>query len=146
MAQKKLLFFLILLLLFSFAALAEEGLVFKKEDMNFAEQIARKSRQITMSVIAEKWLELQKMLQSKGAENDQPSFDELLPSNVGLSGHELKIFVSNSMGKELLKHYLIQAKKYKATLVFNGLPGGSWRKLSELVYEITGESEEGVFM
>ena len=74
----------------------------------------------------------------------QTGLDELLPGKMGYSEYELKIFVSSSMGKELLKNYLSQAKRYKATLVFNGLPGGSWRKLSGLVYEVTGGEEEGV--
>ena len=45
-----------------------------------------------------------------------------------------------------VKNYLNQAKNYKAILVFNGLPSGSWHKLSELVYEVTGGDEEGVAM
>ena len=152
MAQEKLLPVLILLLLFGLNTKAEERFEFKKEDMEFAKELAATSRQISMTAIKEEWLKLQKlhklqkMQQSKKAENVQAGLDELLPDRMGYSEHELKIFVSSSMGKELLKNYLNQAKRYKATLVFNGLPGGSWRKLSELVYEVTGGDEEGVSM
>lgn len=149
MAQEKLLPVLILLLLFSFNTRAEERFEFKKEDMEFAKELASQSRQISMTAIKEEWLKLQTMQQSKNGENErigQTGLDELLPDRMGYSEVELKIFVSSSMGKELLKNYLNQAKRYKATLVFNGLPGGSWRKLSELVYEVTGGDEEGVSM
>lgn len=149
MAQEKLLPVLILLLLFSFNTRAEERFEFKKEDMEFAKELASRSRQISMSAIKEEWLKLQQMQQSKNGENNQMGqigLDELLPDRMGYSEYELKVFVSSSMGKELLKNYLNQAKRYKATLVFNGLPGGSWRKLSELVYDVTGGDEEGVSM
>ncbi len=149
MAQEKLLPVLIILLLFSFNTRAEERFEFKKEDMEFAKELASQSRQISMSAIKEEWLKLQTMQQSKNGEDgqiDQTGLDELLTYGDGYSGYELKIFVSSSMGKELLKNYLSQAQRYKATLVFNGLPGGSWRKLSELVYEVTGGDEEGVSM
>jgi conjugal transfer pilus assembly protein TrbC len=46
------------------------------------------------------------------------------------------------MPVSLLKNYLEQSKKYAGTLVFRGLPDGSWRKLSELVYEITEGRDE----
>ena len=149
MAQEKLLPVLILLLLFGLNTKAEERFEFKKEDMEFAQELAATSRQISMSAIKEEWLKLQTMQQSKNGENErigQTGLDELLPDRMGYSEVELKIFVSSSMGKELLKNYLNQAKRYKATLVFNGLPGGSWHKLSELVYEVTGGEEEGVSM
>ena len=149
MAQEKLLLILSLMSLFSFNTKAEERFEFKKEDMEFAQELAATSRQISMSAIKEEWLKLQTMQQSKNGENDQvgqTGLNGLLPGKMGYLEYELKIFVSSSMGKELLKNYLNQAKRYKATLVFNGLPGGSWRKLSELVYEVTGGEEEGVSM
>ena len=123
--------------------------IFKKKDMEFAKELASQSRQISMGAIKEEWLKLQQMQQSKKGGNDQmgqTGLNGLSQGRMGYSEYELKIFVSSSMGKELLKNYLNQAKRYKATLVFNGLPGGSWRKLSELVYEVTGGEEEGVSM
>ena len=37
----------------------------------------------------------------------------------------LKVFISSSMGLELLKTYVRQAKRYGGVLVFNGLPDNS---------------------
>ena len=125
MAQEKLLPVLIILLLFSFNTRAEERFELKKEDMEFAKELASQSRQISMTAIKEEWLKLQQMQQSKNGENnqmEQTGLDELLPRKMGYSEYELKIFVSSSMGKQLLKNYLSQAQRYKATLVFNGLP------------------------
>ena len=149
MAKKELLFVLNLTLLFGFNTKAEERFEFKKKDMEFAKELASQSRQISMGAIKEEWLKLQQMQQSKKGGNDQmgqTGLNGLSQGRMGYSEYELKIFVSSSMGKELLKNYLNQAKRYKATLVFNGLPGGSWRKLSELVYEVTGGEEEWVSM
>ena len=55
----------------------------------------------------------------------------------------LKVFISSSMGLELLKTYVRQAKRYGGVLVFNGLPDNSWVKLNKTVTEIVGD-EEGV--
>ena len=144
MAKNQLLFFLMLLLAFNCNALAKERFEFKKEDMDFAKDLARKSRQAGMSAIKEKWLELKQIqLKKKLTGNfDLDAWQELdideAPNNL-----TLRVFVSGSMGSELLKHYVQQAKRYRAILVFNGLPDGSWHKLSDLIYEITGgEAEE----
>ena len=99
MAKKELLFVLNLMLLFSFNTKAEERFEFKKEDMEFAKELASQSRQISMSAIKEEWLKLQTMQQSKNGENNQmgqTGLDELLPGKIGYSEYELKIFVSSS--------------------------------------------------
>ena len=117
------------------------------------EKFQARALQISQEAILAKWDELQKMIGDiADAELDDTTLADLssLPLNVDLEGAELKIFVSNSMGKELLKQYVIAARKYNGILVFNGLvpdqPGygkysngktGSWVKLQELVYEIT---------
>jgi len=141
MAQKKLLFVLILALVFSTNTNAENSFEFKKEDMDFAKDLARRSRQMGMSAIKEKWLELQQMQSNSPIAFEEGDFNNL--ENPLAASTTLRVFVSSSMGTELLKHYVQMAKRYKAILVFNGLPDGSWRKLSDLVYEITGgEAEE----
>ena len=142
MAQKKLLFSLVLLLFCSGAAIAEERFDFKKEDLEFAKDLTEKSRQMILSNIKAKWLELQNML---GGGNEKNSLDtESLV--VFDSKHEestsFQIFVSSSMGKNLLRNYAKSAKKYNAILVFNGLPEGSWRRLSELITEISDNEPE----
>ena len=55
----------------------------------------------------------------------------------------LKVFVSSSMGKELLKTYVKEARSYGGVLVFNGLPDNSWVKLNNMIMEIV-EDQEGV--
>lgn len=136
MAQEKLLFPLILMLVFTLNANAAEGFKFKQEDIDFAQDFARRSRQISMVAIKEKWQELQQQIQTS-----EGSLDNI--EEVGqTASHILRVFVSSSMNKQLLKHYIEQAKRYKAVLVFNGLPNGSWLELAELIYEITGGTAE----
>jgi len=57
-----------------------------------------------------------------------------------LSG--LYIFVSSSMPKPLLRSYFEQANIYGGTLVFKGLPNGSFQQLIQLVTELVGEQDE----
>lgn len=52
----------------------------------------------------------------------------------------LYIFVSTSMPKPLLKSYLSEANKYGGVLVFKGLPQGSFKELTKLVIDITGNN------
>ena len=133
---------------------------FETNDLEFASKLANQSRQMTLSQIKAKWLELKGMLEGRAmkdqqdswhAENNQPNNnanrDQAISnlSDIELDpewGTDFRIFVSSSMSKNLLKAYAKQAKKYGAVLVFNGLPGGSWRKLSELVTEISGNNPE----
>lgn len=48
----------------------------------------------------------------------------------------LLVFVSTSMPKEVLKNYYKEAEIYGATLVFNGLPNGSFQILGDLITEL----------
>ena len=52
----------------------------------------------------------------------------------------LYIFVSTSMPKPLLKSYLSEANKYGGVLVFKGLPQGSFKELTKLVIDLTGNN------
>lgn len=49
---------------------------------------------------------------------------------------KLYVFVSSSMPLPLLKEYASDAIKYDATLVFKGLPNGSFKELAELITEL----------
>lgn len=155
MAQKKLLFPLILLMMFIQVAQASdneddnEEFSFKKDDIEFARDLTKRTVQMSLSDIKAKWFELQNMLknhivgtstETNNIKDDAANFDD------DLDGVSFRIFVSSSMSKNLLKTYAIASKKYNATLVFNGLPGGSWHKLSELVTEISGNDPELVAM
>jgi len=57
-------------------------------------------------------------------------------------GYELKIFVSHSMPIQLLRSYATEATTYGGTLIFKGLPGGSFKELQQLVTKITNDEEE----
>ena len=54
----------------------------------------------------------------------------------------LQIFVSSSMPRQLLKAYAKEASRYNGVLVFCGLPQGSFRKLTDLVMDISDERNE----
>jgi type-F conjugative transfer system pilin assembly protein TrbC len=157
MAKKELLFYVILVLFCgnAIAAPSKEQdetccnarFEFKKEDLEYAKDIRKRSMQMNMPTIKKKWYELQEML---GRDVNQArdgiesaSSDDLddLTSNTSL-----RIFVSSSMSMNLLKSYAKSAKKYNAILVLQGLPDGSWRKLSDLVSEISGNNNNAIAM
>lgn len=143
MAQKKLLSVLILILAFTLNASGKEAFELKEEDMEFANNLARKSRKASLLAIKEKWLELQMLKVNSSNQSVLSNIESLDNPLSRLSANTtLRVFVSDSMGKQLLKNYIEQAKRYKAVLVFNGLPNGSWRELAGLIYEITGGTAE----
>lgn len=75
---------------------------------------------------------------------DQDGFDQEFKEEILNPRPELQIFVSSSMPISLLKSYASEAKKYGGVLVFNGLPDGSFRKLTDLAYEISEEETAGI--
>jgi type-F conjugative transfer system pilin assembly protein TrbC len=107
------------------------------EDQEWAGGLANQTLKLTMQGIKKKYLELQRMLGVVSEDmTDKEGVEELLkPAAV------LRVFVSSSMSSGLLKAYVKEAEKYGAVLVFKGLPNGSWRQLSELVSNISGESD-----
>lgn len=68
--------------------------------------------------------------------------DEIIESSVPNKPYALRVFVSSSMPINLLKSYALEAKKYNATLVFKGLPNGSFKELSKLVLAMRDEGSE----
>lgn len=114
----------------------------KADDLGFAKELVKETRQMIMPQIKAKWLELKSMLARKEKEDETISDFDFDPN----WDRSFRIFVSCSMSKNLLKSYAQQAKKYGGVLVLNGLPGGSWWKLSELITEISGNSPELVSM
>jgi type-F conjugative transfer system pilin assembly protein TrbC len=151
MAQKKLLLVLAALIpMFLMAnsnAEAGEGLLAEKvteADRDRLKGLIEESREIVMSTIAEKYRELLMLRQQR----DGVIENKNLTGSGGLGRDYrdsvlLKVFISSSMGLELLKTYVRQAKRYGGVLVFNGLPDNSWVKLNKKVTEIVGD-EEGV--
>jgi len=57
------------------------------------------------------------------------------------STSKLYVFVSSSMPIPLLKSYASDALKYDATLVFKGLPEGSFKELAELIVQLKDNND-----
>lgn len=108
-----------------------------KIDTVLIEGLVNDNRQNVIKGIEEKYLELQQMIAGSGEEINERSLSSIFGSST-----TLRVFVSSSMSKSLLKAYVNEAKKYKAILIFNGLPDGSWRELSKLVSEIVSPDDE----
>lgn len=66
-------------------------------------------------------------------------FDQDLRESVLKPRPLLQIFVSSSMSRESFKSYVREAHRYNGVLVFRGLPQGSFRKLTDLVMDISDE-------
>lgn len=64
-------------------------------------------------------------------------FDQDLRESVLKPRPLLQIFVSSSMSRESLKSYVREAHRYNGVLVFRGLPQGSFRKITDLVMDIS---------
>jgi type-F conjugative transfer system pilin assembly protein TrbC len=151
MAQKKLLF-MVTVLIFIFSSVntnAEAGEELLAEKVAGADReefkgIIEKSREIVMNAIAEKYKELLMLRQQQDGLAEHNSLTDL--DELGRKYRDsvtLKVFVSISMGTELLKTYVKEARRYGGVLVFNGLPGNSWVKLNNMIMEIV-EDQEGV--
>jgi len=151
MAQKKLLF-MVTVLIFIFSLVntnAEAGEELLAEKVAVADRegfkgLIEKSREIVMGTIAEKYRELLMLRQQQDGLTEHNSLRGL--DEQGRNYRDsvlLKVFISSSMGPELLKTYVRQARRYGGVLVFNGLPDNSWVKLNKTVTEIVG-NEEGV--
>jgi type-F conjugative transfer system pilin assembly protein TrbC len=152
MAQKKLLFMVavVIFILFLVNTNAEAGEELLAEKVAEADRerlkgLIKESREIVMSTIAEKYREL---LMLRGQQQDGLAEHNSLTDLDELGSKyrdsvTLKVFVSSSMGKELLKTYVKKARRYGGVLVFNGLPDNSWVKLNNMIMEIV-EDQEGV--
>ena len=64
--------------------------------------------------------------------------------SLGERSYLLRIFVSSSMPKPLLKAYALEATKYNGVLVFKGLPDGSFRAMSDLVSYLSSMGDESM--
>ena len=151
MAQEKLLLVLVALIFLCLAASskAEERMELLAEEVAEADRdrlkgFIEKSREIVMGTIAEKYRELLMLRQQQDGLAEHNSLTDL--DELGRKYRDsvtLKVFVSSSMGTELLKTYAKEARHYGGVLVFKGLPGNSWVKLNNMITEIVGD-EEGV--
>lgn len=95
------------------------------EDIEWAESIASRDQQLVMNNFKD-------MMQIE-------DFSQDLRESVLKPRPVLQIFVSTSMPRQLLKSYAREASRLGGVLVFCGLPDGSFRKLTNLVMEISDE-------
>lgn len=103
------------------------------KDMKWANEVADQFKAVAKKEIIEKFLSL-KGMQGREAE-------------IELFKHKkdrLRIFVSSSMPLTLLKAYNLEAAKYGGSLIFKGLPNGSFKELTKLVMQVSKEGEEGL--
>lgn len=77
---------------------------------------------------------LQELVDDKNSKIDQDTNLKTKP--------ELRVFVSSSMPKPLLKAYAGEAEQYEAVLVFNGLPAGGFKELIALVSDLELEGKK----
>ncbi len=130
---------------------------YSDEDMEFAQQLSRQASELSKLAVEGKLIELENMQlneqldkQNKGAhelKEDGSIWSNTInksPSGKAFdrNNSSLRVFVSSSMPIKLLKNYIEEAKKYKAILVFNGLPDGSWNQLANLIHELVGAEIE----
>lgn len=113
------------------------ALALEDKDREWAREVVKNAQRLTMDGIKDKYIELQRMLGASEAESSEKLKQELLSS-----GSMIRVFVSSSMSRELLKSYVKEAKDYGAVLVFKGLPNGSWQELAGLISYIAGDDEE----
>ena len=98
-----------------------------EEDIDWAKTIAASHHTESIN-------HLQEMMQTEG-------FDQNLRDSVLKPRPVLQIFVSSSMPRQLLKAYAKEARRYDAVLVFRGLPQGSFRKITDLIMDISDKSQ-----
>jgi len=103
----------------------DDNFSIKDEDLDWARNVSISSKEIFSKEVKK--------------EIDKPYFDPKLKDQVIKPRPALQIFVSSSMPTSLLKEYAREAKKYGGALVLAGLPNGSVREFTSLVFEISDE-------
>lgn len=97
----------------------------EESDLEWAKSIAERDHKMIMD-------NFKNSMEDKG-------FDSDLKDAVLKPRPLLQIFVSSSIHKQLLKAYAKEASRYDGVLVFRGLPSGSFRKITDLVMDISDE-------
>jgi type-F conjugative transfer system pilin assembly protein TrbC len=110
------------------------------QQQDWAKKLGHAGQILTREAILQKLCELDKQHCLKQGRNC--SDKELIDKEL-INPAVLKIFISSGMPSNLLKTYHQQAVKYGGTLVFKGLPNGSFKELSKLVMSISENGEVG---
>ncbi|WP_341756125.1 type-F conjugative transfer system pilin assembly protein TrbC [Candidatus Tisiphia endosymbiont of Nemotelus nigrinus] len=111
-----------------------------EQQQDWTKELRHAGQMLTREAILQKLRELDEqhcLKQGKNCGNK-----ELVDKNL-INPAVLKIFVSSGMPGNLLKTYHQQAVKYGGTLVFKGLPNGSFKELTKLVMSISENGEVG---
>ncbi|WP_375319161.1 type-F conjugative transfer system pilin assembly protein TrbC [Candidatus Tisiphia endosymbiont of Oplodontha viridula] len=111
-----------------------------EQQQDWAKELGHAGRILTREAILQKLRELDEQHCLKQGKNCNDK--ELVDKNL-INPAVLKIFVSSGMPSNLLKSYHQQAVKYGGTLVFKGLPNGSFKELTKLVMSISENGEVG---
>ena len=104
-----------------------------KEQVEWAKDLQRQAKELTKETILQKLKELDEINEGNGLDVAQVHNNRAV----------LKVFVSTSMPISLLKSYHKQVVKFNGTLVFKGLPGGSFNELANIVTAISENGEAG---
>lgn len=110
------------------------------QQRDWAKELGQAGQILTREAILQKLRELDEQHCLKQHQNcsDKELWDKEL-----INSAMLKIFVSSGMPGNLLRIYHQQAVKYGGTLVFKGLPNGSFKELTKLVMSISKNGEVG---
>jgi len=128
------------------AVIACDNAVCNKSDSStvLTGQVSEEDRQwaesLTNSSIDMMWQNLKSKFESQGQLEIKTGFKSNSDEERERRFAGLYIFVSTSMPKPLLKSYLSEANKYGGVLVFKGLPQGSFKELTKLVIDLTGNN------
>jgi type-F conjugative transfer system pilin assembly protein TrbC len=103
------------------------------EQLNWAKNIKNQGQILTRNAILQKLDELDTVNQA----------NKLVSEKIVNHRVLLKVLVSSLMPKNLLKTYHQQVVKFGGSLVFKGLPNGSFKELTKLVMAISENGEVG---
>ena len=132
--------FIIIFLLVSFNSLAREDIkdLADKMEQRFAKENPYSN---SFKEIKEKQLKALKAIRDQDLPANMAKALKGLDTSIiredkkykAQNKHDLMIFVSSSMPKNLLREYIIEAKQYGGVLVFRGFIGGSLAKTAKFV-------------
>ena len=128
------------------AVIACDNAVCNKSDSStvLTGQVSEEDRQwaesLTNSSIDMMWQNLKSKFESQEQLEIKTGFKSNSDEERERQFAGLYIFVSTSMPKPLLKSYISEVNKYGGVLVFKGLPQGSFKELTKLVIDITGNN------
>ncbi len=136
MAQKKLLYVLILLMVLLLVSSTSYGSTAIATDEKLKAEFTEMNNDHIKNIWA-KFKELYVEYFGQNGSSNLPEFTVTQDRFDSLNNNSnLYVLVSSSMPKNLLVEYLNDAKRYGATIVFKGLPKGSFKELMNFLLEL----------